>query len=141
MANVNNPGGNASPNIAQALISAANELVPMVGALDAKGDAASLAQAAQLQNGITRTLNEAMMINAQSAIAVLQADAAALANVQKLTAQAQTAAAKIAQNEANVQSAIAFCTSVVTFGIAVTNGNVGGAATALGNILSDLKII
>jgi hypothetical protein len=140
MANVQGPVDAAAPSTPQALIAAAGALVPLVGTLNAKGDPASLTAAAQLKRGINQTLDEAMSINAASVVTLLRGDAAAQAGLTKLTAQAQSAAAKIANDEAQVQSAISFCASVVSFGVAVTTGNVAGAATALGSMLTNLKI-
>ncbi len=129
------------PTPPQALIASANALVPLVASLTAKGDDASLALAAKLQRGINQTLDTATDLNADAAIALLQHDAAALARLKKLTAQAQDAAHAIAKDETRAQSAIAFCSAAVCFGTAIARANIDEAASALSDMLDALRIM
>ena len=129
----------ATVNTPASIADAANALIPMVGTLNASGDPAKQAKAATLDQAINDALTQASNLAAADVVQLLSG-AGPEAQLQKLDAQAQAAAAQIAKEEAKVDNAISFLTSAVTFVGSVATGNALSATTQLGNMLNSLSI-
>jgi hypothetical protein len=129
----------ATVNTPASIAAAANALIPMVGTLNASGDPAKQAKAATLDQAINDALTQASNLAAADVVQLLSG-AGPEAQLQKLDAQAQAAAAQIAKEEAKVDNAISFLTSAVTFVGSVATGNALSATTQLGNMLNSLSI-
>ncbi len=122
------------------ITAAATALIPLVGTLNASGNAAKQAEAAELNNKIGDALTQAANLAADDVVALLGGSNGPAAQLQLLDANAQAAATKIAADEAQVANAISFCTSAVTFVGAVSTLNFGAAATQLTRMIGALGI-
>lgn len=118
---------------------AATALIPLVGTLNASGDAEKQQKAADLSAAIDNALTKASNLAAADVVALLTGNGPA-SQLQKFDKYAQSAAQSIAKNEAQIDNAISFCTSAITFVGAVATGNAAAAATQLGNMLQSLNI-
>ncbi len=118
---------------------AATALIPLVGTLNASGDAEKQQKAADLSAAIDNALTKASNLAAADVVALLTGNGPA-SQLQKFDKYAQSAAQSIAKNEAQIDNAISFCTSAITFVGAVATGNAAAAATQIGNMLQSLNI-
>lgn len=107
------------------MAAAATALVPLVGTLDASGDATKRAKAALLSAKIDDALTQASNLASQDVL------------TRTREGRSRTDRSRRSAGDA----AIAFATSVATFSIAVVAGNVAGATSQLATTLGSLGIV
>lgn len=123
------------------MVAAANELTPLVGMLNASGDATKQARALVLGQKISDALTAASNLAAQDVIDLLDGQDVPLQQLRALDMQARAAAAAIATDEAKVEKAITFASSAVSFAVAVVSSNLPAAASGLSSMLASLSIV